>query len=81
MNTLSETVRKYLLNTVKVVKTVKEDHTGYLIYTKTIYLLGARIYQLSTCRKRGIKDSIVQLWGGDLQWNEFGGFSEQYQYC
>lgn len=67
MNTLSETVRKYLLNTVKVVKTVKEDHTGYLIYTKTIYILGARIYQLSTCRKRGIKDSIVQLWGGDLQ--------------
>lgn len=67
MNTLSETVRKYLLNTVKIVKTVKEDHTGYLIYTKTIYLLGARIYQLSTCRKKVIKDSLVQLWEGELQ--------------
>ena len=70
MTLISETVNQYYFGATKVIKTVEEDDNSFLVETKKVYFLGLKVFQSSTCRKRSIRDSVMQAaqvtWFSDL---------------
>lgn len=67
MNTISQTVNHYYFGVTKVVNTVEEDDKGYLFFIKKVYFAGIKVFQSSTCRKRSIRDSVMQVYGGEVK--------------
>ena len=64
MELISETVNKYYFIATKIIKTIEDDKKGYLIETKKVYVMGMKVFQLSTYRKSSLRDSVIQTWGG-----------------
>lgn len=67
MTVVSETVNTYYFIATKVIRTTEEDEQGYLIQTKKVFVAGIKVFQSSTCRKRSIRDSVMQAWGGKMK--------------
>lgn len=67
MAVISETVDTYCFGAIKVIRKTEEDKQGYLIQTKKVFVAGIKVFQSSTCRKRSIRDSVIQVWGGEMK--------------
>lgn len=67
MTLISETVNQYYFGATKVIKKVEEDDNSFLVETKQVYFIGLKVFQSSTCRKRSIRESVMQAWRGELQ--------------